>query len=319
MRTPDRGMNSLKPKKLRAGQLIGLIAPAGPVLPPERISRAVIYLEKQGYRVILGRHVEAQHGFLAGEDDVRLTDLNGMLRNPEVRMIMALRGGYGCIRLLNGIDYASVRRDPKIIVGFSDVTALQLALYHKTRLVTFAGPMAAVEFSNPPDPLTEEHFWKAVTTARPLGGIPSSGTFLHQPQTEVEGLLLGGNLATITSLVGTPFLPKFKDSILLLEEVDERPYRIDRMLSQLRLAKVHRGLRGLILGQFTNCENLDPTRPSATCAEVLESFATMISVPTLNGILHGHVARKVTLPLGVRARFKQRGSKLEILESALTP
>ena len=310
-------MNLLKPKKLRPGQLIGLIAPAGPILPRDRIQRAVTYLEQQGYPVVLGRHVEDQHGYFAGQDEARLNDLNAMLRNPQVRMIMALRGGYGCMRLLGSVDYRSVRRDPKILVGFSDLTALQMALYCRTKLVTFAGPMAAVEFSVPPDPLTEEHFWKAVTTTRRLGKIPTPEIVHCCGSKAVEGVLLGGNLTTLASLVGTPFLPKFKEAILVLEEIDERPYRIDRMLSQLRLAGVLKALRGLVLGQFTQCENTDATRPSLSCEEVLQEFSTALAVPTLTGLLHGHVARKMTLPWGVKARLRTASCQLEVLESAL--
>ncbi len=310
-------MTLLKPKKLRPGDLIGLIAPAGPVLPHTRIQSAVNYLEKMGYRVALGRHVEEQYGYLAGEDSNRLADLNDMLANTQVRMIMALRGGYGCMRLLEGINYRSLRRDPKIIVGFSDITALQLAFYRRTGLVSFAGPMAAVEFSDPPDPLTEEHFWKAVTTTHRLGLIPTPEPLTSLRPGRSEGTLLGGNLSLLASLVGTRFLPKLKNAILMLEEVDERPYRIDRMLTQLKLSGALKDLKGLVIGQFTQCETNDPTRPSLRCVEVLQDFTRAMDVPTLAGLCHGHVSRKVTLPWGVRARLETKTGRLEIMEAAL--
>jgi muramoyltetrapeptide carboxypeptidase len=148
--------NILRPRALRRGDVVGLVAPAGALWRPERVESCVRYLEGQGYRVEVGTHALGHDGAFSGTDEDRLSDLNGMLRDPRVRAIMALRGGYGTPRLLDRIDYSAVRRDPKIVVGYSDITALQLALFRRTGLVSFSGPLGAVEFASTPDPETEE-------------------------------------------------------------------------------------------------------------------------------------------------------------------
>jgi muramoyltetrapeptide carboxypeptidase len=236
-----------------------------------------------------------------------------------VRAIFALRGGYGTPRLLDRIDYRALGRDPKIISGFSDITALQLAIFKKCGLVTFSGPMPAVEFWNDPDPFTEENFWRLLTSAKKIGALknpPEAGLEMLVPG-RAEGVLLGGNLSLVTCSVGTAFLPTLAGAILVLEEVDEAPYRVDRMLMQLVNSGIASRLSGVVFGQFTRCEAKDPSKPSLSCAEVLREFAGRLCGPAIANFQYGHIPRKLTVPFGLRARLDSKRKRIEVLESAV--
>ncbi|HVK58094.1 MAG TPA: LD-carboxypeptidase, partial [Candidatus Kapabacteria bacterium] len=223
-------MKAVKPPRLRKGDLIGLVSPASTPTPREKIEGGVRYLEALGYRVKLGRHVSKAWGYLAGTDEERAEDFNGMINDAEVKAIFALRGGYGTPRILDLIQYRALAKQPKIISGFSDITALQLAIYKKCGLVTFSGPMPAVEFWKKPDPYTEEQFWRLVTSKTAVGALenPLQERFDLHREGKASGVMLGGNLALVASTVGTPFMPSLKRAVLVLEEVGEYPYRVDR-------------------------------------------------------------------------------------------
>lgn len=306
----------LTPPRLRRGDCIGIAAPAGPVSDPQVLDRGVRYLESLGYTVAVGRHVLRTHGYLAGRDEDRTADLNMMLADRRIRAVIALRGGYGSTRILPRVDFAAARRDPKIIAGYSDLTALLLAFWTRCRLVTFHGPMLASDFGGAVDPFTEEHFWTILTSGR----APSFSTSLKTPEVRVlvggraEGRLLGGNLSLIVSLIGTPFAPVVTGALLFLEEVGEEPYRIDRMLTQLRNAGVLRNAAGLLAGRFTDCVPVNRKRPSLTTEQVLADAATALGRPSLSGLPFGHVTSKLTLPVGVRARMDAGRRTLVLLE-----
>jgi muramoyltetrapeptide carboxypeptidase len=289
----------------------------------EKVEKSVRYLERLGYRVVVGANAAREHGYLAGTDSERAEDFNAMARNPEVKAVFAFRGGYGSPRILPLIDYGALRRRPKIVSGFSDITALQLALFRKCRLVTFSGPMPAVEFWDKPDPFTEENFWRLITSDKGIGVLPTPpGDALKVMRAgTAEGILLGGNLSLVVALCGTVFFPALRDVVLVLEEVEEQPYRIDRMVTQLQLhlRGAARRLKGLVLGKFTRCEPLDPEKPGLSTEEVLEDFANSAGVPTLSNFCYGHVPIKLTVPFGLRIRVStQRSPKVEVLESAVT-
>lgn len=310
---------NIKPPRLRHGDVIALVSPASSPSPPEKIQKAALYLESLGYRVKVGVHAADSHGYLAGKDADRAAEFNAMVADPEVKAIFATRGGYGSPRLLQSIDYRGLRKNPKIIAGFSDITALQLAIYRKTRLVTFSGPMPAVEFCQTPARFTEENFWPLLTSAKVRGEI-KNGTTLplsFRGNRVVEGQLLGGNLSLVVSLLGTRFSPDYKDAILVLEDVDEAPYRIDRMLTQLSNAAIPRHLRGIALGQFTRCENKDPNKPSLSLEEVLADFLDSTALPSVLNVQYGHIPEKLTLPIGVRARIDAKKQRLELMEGGV--
>jgi muramoyltetrapeptide carboxypeptidase len=253
----------------------------------------------------LGEHVRARHGTFAGTDAERVDDLNHFLRDPEIRMIMAVRGGYGCGRLLEAVDFEAARRDPKWVVGYSDLTALQMGLLAKLGLVTVSGPMAGVEFRGTPDPFTDEHFWSLVRgreEGRNLGN-PEEEPWIPVRGGCAEGPLIGGCFSLVMSLFGTPYLPALDGAILVLEDIHEHLHRLDRMLVQLRLAGVLDRIAGLVLGQFTDCGPAEPGKPALNLPEIFGEVLAGLKVPCVRGYAYGHEARKRSLPWGVRARL----------------
>ncbi len=312
-------MKTLRPPKLNKGDAIGLVAPASALADSTKLEKAVHYFELQGYRVEVGKNVGKVHGYLAGTDEERATDLHAMFSNKHVKAILALRGGYGTPRLLPRLNYSLIARHPKILCGYSDLTALSLAIWKKCRLVTFHGPMAGVDFAGTVDAFTEEMFWRSLTSTKKLGRIPfpESPAVHSLRKGTARGRLLGGNLSLIISLLGTHYLPDFKNSLLFLEEIGEEPYRVDRMLTHLRNAGVFAKAGALLLGQFTDCTPADPTKPSLTIEQVLRELATRIKRPILSNLPFGHVSQKMILPIGLTVRVDANRSVVEYLEAAV--
>jgi muramoyltetrapeptide carboxypeptidase len=312
-------MHLMKPPKLKKRDLIGIVAPASPVLDPSRINRGVSYLERLGYDVIVGGNVLKQHGYFAGTDEERAADLDAMFRDRRVRMIICARGGYGTPRLLHMLDYGMIRRNPKILVGFSDITALQLALWSKCGLVTFHAPMLATDMAQPMDLFTEQMFWLMVTSNERVGSV----AFPEPMEVKVvrpgsfTGHLLGGNLSMLVSLLGTPYQPLLDHSILFLEEVGEEPYRVDRMLTQLRNASVLTRCHGVMIGRCVDCLPRDSSRNSLTLDEVFKEFALASKKPVISHAPFGHVDQKMTLPLGVKVKVHSERRSMELLEAAV--
>lgn len=313
-------MRIIKPKRLSKGDLIGIISPASSPSDLTRIESGARYLEKLGYRVEVAKNVGKYHGYLAGTDEERLDDLHYMFKKKEVKAIFCLRGGYGTPRLLEKINYNVIKDNPKIFVGYSDITALQMAFLQKTGLVTFGGPMVAVDFYNEVSPFTEEHFWSMLTSNKKIGKI-------HQPNDEkvfqltkgmAEGRLVGGNLALVASLVGTPYLPPMKDKILILEEVGEQPYRIDRMLNQLRLSKIFNQVNGIILGTFSDCNEADPSTRTLTLGEVISDYFEELKIPIVYKFKHGHIKHTITVPFGTKVKVNASRNNVEFTEGAVS-
>lgn len=311
-------MKPLKPPRLRAGDLIGLVSPASPIADPSRIDKGVRYLESLGYRTEVAPSVLKNHGYLAGTDEERAGDLHAFFARRDIRAIMCIRGGYGTPRLLRLINYRLVGSNPKIFVGYSDLTALQLAIWKKTGLVQFHGPMVGVDMADQMDAFTEEMFWQTVTSASRRGAIP-----LPDPQPspltpgKARGRLIGGNLALLVSSMGTRYFPDLRDTLLYLEDIGEEPYRVDRMLFQLLNAGILHGVSGILTGKFTDCGPKDATKPSFTVDEILRQMAALTDRPFLTGLPFGHEARKMTLPLGITARLDAGRGTIEYLESAV--
>jgi muramoyltetrapeptide carboxypeptidase len=313
-------MKNLKAPRLRKGDLIGIISPASAPSAQEKIDKGVQYLVRLGFRVKIGKHVMAQYGYLAGTDEQRVEDLNDMLRDRAVRAIFAIRGGYGTPRLLHLVDYRAVRRDPKILVGYSDLTGLQLALYKRTGLVTFSGPMVGVEMWNSIDPYTEEHFWRVITSSARIGSLknPEEERLIPLKRGKASGLLLGGNFSLLASLMGTRYLPNLRAAILVLEDVDEAPHRVDRMFTQLFHAGITSAINGLVLGTFTDCVPSDPSKPHLTISQVIEDAMQHMRCPVLSNLQYGHIPKKLTLPFGLQALLDSRGGTLKLQEGAVS-
>jgi muramoyltetrapeptide carboxypeptidase len=320
----------MKARALRKGDVIGIVAPASPPRSQERIERSVRYFERLGYRVEVAKHVApaptlgpaTTETYLAGSDKDRLADLHAMFRAKRVKAIFYHRGGYGSLRLLDAIDYDLVRRNPKIVLGYSDATALFAALHKKAGLAScFFGPMPGVDLWDEIDPFTEENFWRMVTSTEPLGELPMAeeeGTVLTRGKLIAEGRMLGGNLTVFCSLMGTPYQPSFRNAIPFFEEIDEKPRKVDAHFAQLRLAGLWRTAKAVLLGQFTNC-NTDPDAPTRTLDEIFTDYFGKLKVPVVKGLPFGHDARKWTLPLGAKLRVAQAGGRsvISVLDSAL--
>lgn len=313
-------MKVIKPKKLRKGDLIGVISPASSPNELEKIEKGVKYLEGLGYKVEVGKNVGKVHGYLAGTDEERLEDLHSMFSNKDVKAIFNVRGGYGSGRLLDKINYGLIKRNPKIFVGYSDITALQMAFLKKTGLLTFAGPMVAVDFSSDDvDPFTEENFWNIITSSKKIGKInnPNSEKFYTLTKGRGEGNLLGGNLALLISLMGTDYQPNFNDSILLLEDIGEDPYRIDRMFYQLKYAKVFSKIKGVILGRFVDCYIKNKEQPSLSLNDVISDYLEELKIPVIYNVKHGHIKENLTIPWGLKTKINTSRCFIEITESAV--
>jgi muramoyltetrapeptide carboxypeptidase len=312
-------MNIIKPEKLKQGEVIGMISPSSPVSDRGKLDAGVSYFEKMGYRVKVGKNVMKERGYLAGTDEERVEDIHNMFLNEDVKLIICLRGGYGASRLLDKIDYGIIKNNPKIFCGYSDITVLQNAFFHKTGLVTFAGPMAGVDFYKDISEFTAENFWKSVTSSEPIKvNYPGKERLSSYRRGIAEGRLIGGNLSLFSSLIGTEYLPVAEDTILLLEEVGEAPYRIDRMLNQLRLSGYLGKINGMILASFTDCIETDPQRKSLTLKEVLgDYFINNLNVPVVYNLNHGHVNNNLTIPIGVRVRINGNNSSVDFLEGHL--
>jgi muramoyltetrapeptide carboxypeptidase len=287
----------LRPPALRPGDTVRLVSPSGPTRP-DRVARGVALLTGWGLRVEVGRHAYDRNGFLAGTDADRLTDLNEALRDPTVRAVVCTRGGYGVQRIVDGLDLAAVRADPKPVVGFSDITALQLALWRGARLATVHGPGAA--WLDERTPIASAHALRAAlmsTAPVVLQRDPAEETAPVSVPGTAQGILLGGNLCLLTSSVGTVDLPDLDGVVLLLEEVGEPPYKVDRMLTHLRRAGLLRAVAGVALGQFTDCADDWPV----SIVDVLAERLGDLGVPVLGGLPVGHGTGQLSVPLGVPA------------------
>ena len=273
-----------------------------------------------GYRAERVRPRYAAHGYLAGPDADRLAELNTVLRDPDLKAVFCVRGGYGTLRLLPRLDYTAARAHPKLLVGYSDITALQLALFHRAGWRSLSGLMVASDW-HAPDPDAERLFWALARGGMPDPLLGPGGEVLapERPGT-AEGVLLGGNLSMLCRLVGTPYLPPLEGAILFLEDVGEPPYRIDGLLAQLRLAGLLERLGGLLFGRFTGWDE-EEAAPTLSLDEVLREYASDVDGPVASSLVYGHLPRKNTLPLGVRARLSvtEDAAALSLLEPATTP
>ena len=310
----------LKPSRLRKGDTIGVIAPASP-MKPELLESGVRYLEGLGYRVKLGKHIFKTHGYLAGTDKERAQDLNNMFRDRRVHAIICARGGYGTPRLLPLLDFKAIQQRPKIFVGYSDLTAIQLAMFKHAGLITFSGPMVAAEMGRGIDPFTEENFWRMMTSSLPFGEVqrPNGESYAPISKGKVVGRLLGGCLSLIAPIAGTRHLPSFNNKLLFVEDIGEVVYRWDRFFSQFRELGLLQRLGGFMLGQTTDC--LPPEGDATlTFEDLMRDFIKPLKVPALMGLDYGHGRVKHTMPIGARAELEvtARRARLTITEAAVS-
>lgn len=313
----------LKAKVLQKGATIGLITPASAVVDEASISRSREVLEQLGFHVKEGQYIRERYGNLAGTDEQRLEDLHRMFSDSSVQGILCIRGGSGASRLLDRIDYDLIRTHPKVLLGYSDITALIMALYTKTGLVTFHGPVGTSSWSNYvaqtfTDILLEN---KKATYKNP----EDKGDHIIQYKDRIttlhpgvaEGTLLGGNLTLISGLCGSAYLPDFSNSILFLEEINESPEKVDRMFCQLKNAGIFSKISGFVFGKCTDCSPSNGYG-SLNLDQILNDYIRPLGIPAYSGAVIGHINDQFLLPVGVQARVNAAEGTLEIMEHALT-
>ncbi|MDY6954188.1 MAG: LD-carboxypeptidase [Thermodesulfobacteriota bacterium] len=296
----------IKPSRLRPGDTIGIAAPASP-FNQNAFETGVGVLESMGFTVKIPESLFKRRGYLAGSDDERAALLMDLLGDETVRAILCARGGFGSMRLLPLLDLEKIRRQRKIVVGFSDVTALLVALYNKCGLVTFHGPMVTTLGKGLEG--TSSALMAAISSQSPLVLAPSRPVILHGGQ--ASGPVIGGNLTTLSHLMGTPFEPVFKGHLLFLEDRGEAPYRIDRMLSQLQLGGHVDTVAGVILGSFDDCGSLEEVY------DIVRRVFQKRPIPVLAGFDIGHGTDNMTLPLGLQADLNTVEGTLRFKESAV--
>lgn len=309
----------LKPKRLERGDTIGIVAPGSPV-NRSALKRGIQFLQKSGYSVVVHPQCYQVNGFLAGTDLTRAQAINKMFTDNSVQAIFCARGGYGALRLLPFLDYKVIACNPKIFLGYSDITALHLAIWRKTKIATFHGPMVSTEMAKGLPKYTRDSLFSLLCRSKPYGRMSTIGKkrFEIIRTGKSTGLLLGGNLSLICKLIGSSFLPDFSGSILFLEEIDEEPYRIDGMLLQLKLAGILDQVAGVVLGDFVDCGPYDRIKPSFSLREVLHDNFFLSPYPVIRGIPFGHGHYSLTIPYGVRATIDAESKRFYIVESAVS-
>jgi muramoyltetrapeptide carboxypeptidase len=314
----------IKPPRLRRGDLVGLVAPGG-YTSDASIEKAVRHIEALGFRVKQGSWLREVWGNYGGTVAARIADLHAMVRDPEVKAIWAIRGGSGCISLLKHLDFKLIRNHPKVLLGYSDITALHLAIHRHAGVVTFHGPVA----SSTPSSYSDEHMLAVLTDPQPRYTIPmapeNARRAIEEPHYAIRtvhggvatGPLIGGNLSLVSALAGTPYAADFRDSLLFIEEVNEEPYRIDRWMTQLDLAVGLDKAAAIMIGI---CENCGPQGegPSLTLDETLDVHLQPLHVPAVTGYSFGHIRNQFTIPVGVRATLDTEAQTLTLLEPAVS-
>jgi len=311
---PEAG--KIKAPALKAGDTVAITSPAGAIWDDKQVETFTNILKSFGFNVILGQTLKEKFGYFAGTDELRAAEINNLFANKNVKGIFCMKGGWGCARILDKIDYALIKKNPKVLIGFSDITALLLAITNKTGLVTFHGPVGNSGWND---------FTKVVFTNVIMA--PKENTYPPNPFSEetpvtinsgkVSGELAGGNLTVLTCLIGSGYLPDWKNKILFLEEAKEEPYSIDRMLTQLKLSGVLNDIVGFIFGKCAKCLAEEPEK-AFTFNEVILQHIKPLGIPAFYGAMIGHIENKLTVPLGISATMDADKGTLRLDESAVS-
>jgi muramoyltetrapeptide carboxypeptidase len=316
-------MPLLRPRRLSPGQTVGLIAPSSPPNEPEHIRFAIDILESLGFRVRPGAHLFDRAGYFAGTDAARAADVNAMFADDGVDAIWCVRGGYGASRILPLLDYDRMARNPKALIGYSDITALHMALHTQAGLVSFHGPVPWRALTAYALGEMKRVLWEPAAPV-PLGAPPPfdrrEGHLDRDNRVtallpgRAQGRLIGGNLCLMAHLSGTPYAPDLRGAILFLEDVDEPYYRIDRFLTQLWLAGRLDGVAGIAFGKFTRCEPSASYVQNRVLEDVLAERCRALGVPAVAGLMIGHVDDQTTVPIGCLAELDAGAGTLTLLE-----
>jgi len=312
-----------KPKKLQKGDTIGVISPASPSDMKSEVTRAMETLENLGYHVALGKNVNKTKGLVAASEEERAADFNDMFKNDNIDAVFVTQGGYGSAQLVNLIDLDLVANNPKIFTGFSDITALHLAINKISQVVSFHGPGMARFNSEELTEYTKTQFFKAITEDKPLGDIPlaNSKKWLTSINSGIcEGEIIGGNLTLICSTLGTPYEIETKGKVLFIEDLDTEPWIFDHMLCHLRNAGKLKDSIGILIGECKDCIPFK-YNPGFYCdtslEDVLDYYLKPLGVPALYGLPLGHTDDIATIPLGVAVRLDCDNKKFTVLENGV--
>jgi muramoyltetrapeptide carboxypeptidase len=315
----------MKPPRLRPGDTIGVFSPAGATFQQDQIDLVMDAVKGLGFVPKLAPHATERYGYLAGPDELRAADVNAMFADPSVAALMPIHGGWGSARILPYLDYDTIQANPKVLVGFSDITALLLGIYAQTGLITFHGPHGITSWRegqvNPLRRIVMDG--EALTYTNPLLGDDQDrlmrvrGRVQTITPGQASGLLIGGNLSVISGIVGSPYMPDTNGAILFLEDIGEAPYRVDRMLTQLKLAGILDNLAGFVFGQCTNCSPGE-TYGSLTLGQILDDHIKPLGIPAWSGAWIGHVEPLWTLPIGGRATIDTHTGSIQMQSAAVS-
>lgn len=290
----------IRPKSLKIGDTIGICAPAGALKRKEEVAEFTKILNDFGFQVKVGANVYKKYGYFAGTDEERASDFMNLIEDDEVQGIFFLRGGWGCARILPLIDSDSIRKHKKVIMGFSDLTSLLNAITEHSKIVTFHGPGGNSSWNA----YSNEYIRSLLIrrSAKKYQNTSEDNSIITYSGGKAYGTLWGGNLSVLVSMIGTPYFPKIDRGLLFLEEVGEEPYRVDRMLTQLKQTEVLQNCNGVILGNFRNCTAEEPDR-SFTLEEVFQQHFGGFGKPVYYGAQIGHTVNKFTVPIGMLAQM----------------
>lgn len=314
----------VRPPRLARGSRIALVAPAGPLLERDDITRAETLCRALDYEPLLGAHAPGHYGYFSGTDDERLADLNDAFRDPSIDAVWCIRGGYGVTRILDGVDFEALARRPRAVIGYSDITALLAGVTRRAGVVAFHAPTARAEMP----PFSRRHFSMVLASPAPAGAleplplppgvlVPQANRIVTIRGGVAEGPLAGGNLTLLQCLIGSSCFPDLDGALLFLEDVNEDLYRIDRMLAHLRMVGALARLRGVLVGQFTGLKR-QMSDGAMGVDDVLAHYLRPLGVPVACGLPIGHIGAQWTMPVGVRARFDADAGSVELLEAAVS-
>ncbi|WP_423141915.1 S66 peptidase family protein [Parablastomonas sp. CN1-191] len=313
--TPALPKAPRKPPRLKTGDVVGVVAPASAIDGEDSVERAAWWLKGMGLEPRFGPHVAGRYGYLAGTDEDRAADLNAMYADPAVKAVFAMRGGWGGARILPLLDWDAIRRNPKLLLGFSDVTALHLAFARRAGYATIHGGNATSSWR----PESWESLWRLAfaadvpTLGGPAGELASGRAGRTIRGGTARGRLLGGNLTIVSTLMGTPWLPSFKGAILFAEDTNEAEYRIDRMFQQLRLAGVLDDVAGVVFGQCTGCRTTEADYNGFTLDQVIDHYLAPLGIPAFTGGNIGHVSNQLSLPSGALVELDADARTIRLL------
>ncbi|HWY38792.1 MAG TPA: LD-carboxypeptidase [Bacteroidia bacterium] len=305
----------LKPQALKSGDTIAISSPAGAVWDDAQMEKFTGIIEGLGFKVKTGQTLKEKFGYFAGTDEMRAKEINTFFADEDIRAVFCMKGGWGCARLLDKIDYDLIRKNPKIIMGFSDITSLLIALYSKTGLVTFHGPVGNSGWNDFSVDYIQRILMKKEAVSYAYPEKDDDRPYTINPG-KAKGVLIGGNLTVLAGIMGSDYLPPWKNKILFLEEAKEEPYEVDRMLTQLKLAGVLQNISGFVFGKCAKCEAEEPAK-AFTLKEVLEQHIKPLGIPAFYGAMIGHIENKYTVPIGIEAEMDAGKCTMKLLESAV--